>query len=51
MTGVKALLAPGAINAMVLLGLLFWVLGERKRKTGLTGIVVSVETDIGTERP
>lgn len=41
----------GSMVAMVLLGLLFWVLGERKRKTGLTGIVISVETKMDTERP
>lgn len=33
----------GSMAAMIALGLVFWVLGERKRKAGLTGIAIAVE--------
>jgi len=33
----------GSMAAMIALGLVFWVLGERKRKAGLTGISIAVE--------
>jgi glutamate:GABA antiporter len=33
----------GSLAAMIALGLLFWVLGERKRKAGVTGISINIE--------
>ena len=31
----------GSLAVMVVLGLLFWLIGERKRRTGLVGISIS----------
>lgn len=33
----------GSLVVMVALGSVFWALGERKRRTGLVGIVVGAE--------
>ena len=33
----------GSFAAMIVLGLVFWMIGERKRRTGLLGITLSVE--------
>jgi len=33
----------GSLAAMIVLGLLFWALGERKREAGLTGISINVD--------
>jgi glutamate:GABA antiporter len=35
----------GSMAVMIGLGLLFWLLGERKLRAGLTGIAISVERD------
>jgi len=34
----------GSMAAMIVLGVVFWVLGERQRQAGLTGISIPVET-------
>jgi amino acid transporter len=39
----------GSLLAMVALGLLFWALGERKRRAGLLGIVITAESLAGDE--
>jgi hypothetical protein len=33
----------GSMAAMIALGLVFWLLGERNRRAGLTGIPISVD--------
>jgi hypothetical protein len=33
----------GALAVMIVLGLMFWALGERKRRAGLLGIVIPAE--------
>ena len=33
----------GSLAAMIVLGLVFWMIGERKRRTGLLGIALSVD--------
>jgi glutamate:GABA antiporter len=45
------LVTIGSLVVMILLGLLFWAIGERKRKAGLTGIEISPEllAEVGTE--
>jgi amino acid transporter len=34
----------GSLAAMILLGLVFWLLGERKRRAGVLGINISADT-------
>ena len=41
----------GALGVMIVLGLVFWGLGERKRRAGLTGIEVSTETLAAMSQP
>ena len=38
-----------SLLAMIALGLVFWALGERKRRAGLLGIVITAETLAGNE--
>jgi len=38
-----------SLLVMIALGLLFWALGERKRRAGLLGIVITAETLAGNE--
>jgi hypothetical protein len=33
----------GSMAAMIAIGLVFWMLGERKLRAGLTGISIAVE--------
>ena len=33
----------GSMATVIVLGLVFWVLGERQRRAGLTGISIPVE--------
>ena len=39
----------GSLAAMIALGLVFWALGERKRRAGLLGIAVTVPGPSGGE--
>ena len=34
----------GSLAVMIALGLVFWALGERKRRTGLVGIEISADS-------
>jgi hypothetical protein len=41
----------GSLVVMIALGMLFWALGERKRRAGLVGIEISAESLAAASQP